>query len=250
MTWRDMELFSGIPLYQLLLANLLLATGACLQGMVGYGIATFSAPLLFLISPLFLPAPMTLNAALMTFLMLVRERRSLRLAEVRYAIGGNVVGTSLGGITLAFLATTSQFQIIFGVLVLLAIGLSLAGFRPGLTRTSSLLAGAASGYMGTITAVGGPPIALIYQNESGPLIRANMSAFFLFASCSALIALTLAGKLGWLELKLFAFTWPGVVLGFVASRSLVPRMPLNALRPAVLSIAAAAGLLALGKGLF
>lgn len=238
-----------LTLLQLLLANLLLAVGACLQGMVGYGIATFSAPLLFLISPVFLPAPMTLNATLITFLMLIRERRGLHLREVRYAIGGNVVGTGLGGLTLVWIATTQQFQLLFGLLVILAVGLSVAGFRPALGRTSSLLAGAASGYMGTITAVGGPPIALIYQNESGPLMRANMSAFFLFASCSALAALFLAGKLGWLEWHLFSLTWPGVVVGFVASRSMVKRVPLNALRPMVLTIAAAAGLLALGKGL-
>jgi uncharacterized protein len=60
----------------------------------------------------------------------------------------------------------------------------------------ALLAGAASTYMGTITAVGGPPIALIYQNQKGPLVRANMSAFFLVASFFSLTALVTAGYLG------------------------------------------------------
>jgi hypothetical protein len=37
--------------------------------------------------------------------------------------------------------------------------------------------------------VGGPPIALIYQDQKGPLVRANMSALFLVASFFSLAAL-------------------------------------------------------------
>lgn len=244
-----MHTLAHISLLQLLLANLVLSIGACLQGLVGYGIATFSAPLLLLISPAFLPAPMTLNATLMTLMMLLRERRSLRVREVRYAIGGNVVGTTLGGLTLALIATSSQFQVIFGALILLAVALSLLGFKPALTPFSSLIAGTTSGYMGTITAVGGPPMALIYQNEQGQLMRANMSAFFLFASVTALAAYILAGKLGLAQLEVAGLLWPGVVVGFVASRSLVPRIPMSVIRQAVLTVAGIAGLLALLKGL-
>lgn len=237
-----------VSLLQILLANGVVLAGACLQGVAGYGIGTLCAPLLFLINPLFIPGPLTLNAALLTVMMLVRNRSSLSFRELRFAIGGDIAGTVLAGLTLMVLSTQG-FELAFGILILLAVILSVAGLRPGLTPRSSTLAGAASGYMGTITAVGGPPIALIYQDQKGPLVRANMSAFFTFASCASIAALALSGFIQQRELKLFLVTFPGVVAGFALSGLLVNRVPFQAMRPIILSIAALAGGAAIVRGL-
>lgn len=232
-----------------MLANLALLAGACLQGVAGYGIGTLAAPLVFLISPVFLPGVMIINAVLLNILMLVRNRASLSFRPVRYAMGGNVVGTVLAGFTLTALSEQG-FELMFGALILLAVGLSVAGMKPSLSDRNSLFAGSASGYMGTITAVGGPPMGLIYQNETGPRVRANLAAFFLFGSCASIVVLTPAGYVGAQELKLVAVTFPGVVVGFWMSGHLVNRMPFDALRPLILTIAALAGVAALFQGLF
>ena len=237
-----------ISLLQLLLANLAILAGSCLQGVAGYGIGTLSAPLLFLISPTLLPAPLVLNATLLTILMLLRNRGALQIQQVRFAIGGGVVGMILAGVTLAMISPKG-FELTFGILILAGVGLSVAGIKPGLNNTSSTIAGAASTYMGTITAVGGPPIALIYQNEKGPLVRANMSAFFLVGSFFSLIALVFSGYLGTSQLALAAATFPGVLAGFWLSGHLVHRIPFGHLRPVILGIAAVAGAAALIRGL-
>ncbi|UDL05309.1 sulfite exporter TauE/SafE family protein [Marinobacter sp. CA1] len=239
---------TDVTLLQIVLANLAVAAGACLQGVAGYGIGTLSAPLLFLISPLFVPGPLTLNAMVLTVLLLLRNRANLSFREVRFAIGGDVVGTLLAAGTLVVLSADG-FELAFGLLILTAVGLSVAGLRPPLSPRSSVLAGAASGYMGTITAVGGPPIALIYQNESGPLVRANLSAFFLFASSASIVALVLSGYIQTRELMLFAVTVPGVFAGYLLSGVLVHRIPFAALRPVILGIAAIAGVAAVVRGL-
>ncbi|RBP31786.1 hypothetical protein DET50_10510 [Marinobacter pelagius] len=233
---------------QLVLANLAIIAGACLQGVAGYGIGTLSAPLLFLISPILLPAPLVLNATLLTILMLIRNRGALEIRQVRFAIGGGFVGMILAGITLV-LISPNGFELVFGILILAGVALSVGGLKPRLNARNSVIAGAASTYMGTITAVGGPPIALIYQNEKGPLVRANMSAFFLVASFFSLTALALSGYLGIRELGLFAATFPGVLIGFLMSGKLVNRMPFEGLRPIILGIAAVAGTAALVRGL-
>ena len=238
-----------LTLLQLILANAFLIVGACLQGVIGWGIGTLSAPLLFLVSPSLLPAPMLLNACVLTLLLLARERRGIRFGPVRHAIIGNVIGTALAGVTLA-LIDTRAFETLFGVLILMAVLLSVVGLRPHRKRSTSILAGGASGYMGTITAVGGPPIALIYQNERGPLVRANLAAFFTFGNVAALSTLWFSGLLGAYQLKLFVFTVPGVVVGFALSGLLVNRIPLHSLRPMILTIAAIAGLLARMRGAF
>ncbi|MEE2762742.1 sulfite exporter TauE/SafE family protein [Marinobacter sp.] len=234
---------------QILLANLAILAGSCLQGVAGYGIGTLAAPLLFLVSPLLLPGPLILNATVLTILMLIRNRGALQVRQVRFAIWGGALGTALAGLTLLVLSPTG-FELIFGVLILTGVALSVAGLRPTLNARNSVIAGAASTYMGTITAVGGPPIAMIYQNEKGPLVRANMSAFFLTASFFSLSALLLSGYLGLRELQLFGLTFPGVLIGFWLSGRLVNRMPFDGLRPVILAVAAVAGAAALVRGLW
>lgn len=239
---------NDLSLLQILLANLAILAGACLQGVAGYGIGTLSAPLLFLVSPLLLPGPLILNATVLTVFMLIRNRGALQVRQVRFAIVGGAIGTVLASLTLLILSPKG-FELIFGALILTGVALSIGGLRPALNARNSIMAGAASTYMGTITAVGGPPIALIYQNEKGPLVRANMSAFFLVASFLSLAALLFSGFLGIRELQLFALTFPGVLIGFWLSGRLVNRMPFDGLRPVILAIAAVAGAAALVRGL-
>lgn len=239
---------TDLSLLQLILANLALMAGACLQGIAGYGIGTLAAPLLFLISPTLLPAPLILNSVVLVILMLVRNRQSLEFRQVRFAIGGGAVGAVLAGLTLYWMSPKG-FELAFGLLILIGVGLSLGGLRPRLNARNSTLAGAASTYMGTITAVGGPPIALIYQDQKGPLVRANMSAFFLAASLLSVSALFASGYLGSTELVLMGLTLPGVLVGFWLSGRLVNRLGLDRIRPFILGIAALAGVAALTRGL-
>jgi uncharacterized membrane protein YfcA len=239
---------ADISLWQLVLANVALLAGACLQGVAGYGIGTLSAPLLFLISPALVPGVGLLNAFILTLLMLSRHHQGVAFRPVRYAIGGNIIGTALAATTLTVLSVNG-FELIFGVLILLAVALSVGGLKPALTPRNSVLAGGASGFMGTITAIGGPPIALIYQNEQGPLVRANMSAFFVFSSIAALIALVPAGYIGKTELQLLLLTCPGMCVGFWLSSHLVTRLPFAALRPIILSVAGLTGVAAVVRGL-
>lgn len=238
-----------ISLTQILLANLVLAAGACLQGVAGYGIGTLSAPLLFLISPAFLPGVMITNSVLLNVLMLLRNRTSITLRPVRFAVGGSVVGILLASLTLTAL-TPQGFEFTFGALILLAVLLSVVGLKPALSDRNSLIAGGVSGYMGTITAIGGPPMALIYQHETGPRVRANLSAFFVFSSLVTVLALIPAGYVGRSELKLVAVSLPGVVVGFWSSRFLIHRLPYDVLRPIILAIAGLAGVSALARGVF
>lgn len=238
-----------ITLAQILLANLVLAAGACLQGVAGYGIGTLSAPLLFLISPAFLPGVMITDSVALNILMLLRNRTSITLRPVRFAVGGSLVGIALASLTLTAL-TPRGFEFAFGALILLAVLLSVVGLKPTLSDRNSLVAGGVSGYMGTITAIGGPPMALIYQQESGPRVRANLSAFFVFSSIVTVLALIPAGYIGIAELKLVTVTLPGVFVGFWSSRFLIHRLPYQSLQPIILAIAGLAGISALARGAF
>ncbi|HEX2053152.1 MAG TPA: TSUP family transporter, partial [Actinomycetota bacterium] len=132
-----------------------------------------------------------------------------------------------------------------GTLVLVAVGVSLLGFCFRRTPLAMLFVGAVAGFMGTAAAVSGPPIALAYQEDPGPVIRATLSRFFLAGTCIAIAALVPAGRLGLYELGAGLALLPGVAVGVLFSRRLHPVLDTGRARPAVLAVAAisAAGVL-------
>ncbi len=239
---------SDLPLLTIVAANIILALGACLQCTIGFGIALLSAPLLNMMDPRFIPGPMIMNSTVLTVILLIRERRSLRLREFYWSIAGNIPGTVLAGITLA-VVPVRFFDVLFGVLIVLAVVISALGYRPPFTGATCSVAGAAAGFMGTCTAVGGPPMALLYQDAEPSHIRANLSAYFLFASFAGLIAIYFSGRLSLVHGRMFIMCVPGVLTGFFISRFVVGRISPQWIRPLILGVATTAGILAIAKPL-
>src|SRR5690625_6303645 len=128
---------------------------------------------MFVISPVFLPGAMIINAVLMNLLMLVRNRASLSFRPVRYAIGGNIVGTVLAGFTLALLSEQG-FALAFGALILLAVTLRVIGYRPQPSARHRRGAGGAPGWRGAVGADGGPPVGPIVEHGTRRRMRANL----------------------------------------------------------------------------
>ena len=118
-------------------------------------------------------------------------------------------------------------------------------------RSSTRLAGGvASGVVGTVAALGGTPLALVYQDRSGAELRSTLSISFVVGIAMSLIGLGLAGKVEWRHLVLALELLPGLLIGLWASRWVVKRLDERWLRPAVLVFAAVAGvvIVLLGPG--
>lgn len=230
---------------QLVLAALAAAAGAVVQGAVGFGFALVAAPLWALIDPRLVPGPATVASVGFGLLNVRRTRGGYAdWSGTRWAGVGLVPGTAAAGALLAVL-TPRLVAAGVGVLVLVAVLVSIWGIEFRRTPGAMLAVGAVSGFMGTAATVGGPPIALAYQHEPGPVIRATLARFFLFAALLAIPALVAAGRLGPGELLAGLALLPGVAVGFVLSRRLHGPLDRGWARPAVLTIAAlsAAGVL-------
>lgn len=232
----------------IILVNLILLLGAVVQGVVGYGIALVCAPLLFLIDPTYIPAPMIMASMLLNFLLMHRERRALKFGDITWASLGNVFGVACAAMVLLYVAG-DKFSLVFGALILFAVILSLSGYKPKITPGSSVIAGFASGFMGTCTSVGGPPVALLYQSASIQVIRANLPAFFFFSSILALAALAATGHLTKPDIRAFLTGVPGIFLGFYISHHAKGWLGNMPLRPAILGIAAISASWAIVDGL-
>lgn len=203
-------------LYTLIIINIIVLFGSLLQGLIGYGVGLFCAPLLFLISPELVPAPLILISTVITIIMIVRDSAHLQFNKVLWAMLGGFIGVILAGLILT-VASKEQFELVFSFLILFAVFISVLGFKPEVNKKTNTIAGFTSGLMGTITAVGGPPIALLYQHGDIKNIKANLTAFFLFLNIVALTTLAFVGEFTSNTFTIVGFTLPGIIIGLYIS---------------------------------
>lgn len=225
-----------------------ITAAACLQGSIGFGFALIAAPALVLVDPAFVPGPVMLSSTVLTTLILLREHQSVNFTPVRGAVLGNLAGTTLAGTALSFVSPYG-FGILFALVVLAAVFLSALGLRPSVTRRNAIVAGAASGFMGTTSSIGGPPVALLFQGERAAALRGNLSAYFLCSTLIGLSMLTFIGRFGATELALAQKLLPGVIFGFLLSLRTSRLLDGGAVRPVILGLSGAAAVVILVRTL-
>ncbi len=96
--------------------------------------------------------------------------------------------------------------------------------------------------MGTVAALGGTPLALVYQDRSGAELRSTLAISFVVGIAMSLVGLTLAGEAEGRHVVLALQLLPCLLIGLWICRWVVERLNEQWLRPAVLSFAAVAGL--------
>lgn len=226
----------------LVLVTVLVAGAACVQGAAGFGMALLAAPLLTLVDRSFAPAPLVLAVLPLSVLVAQRDWAHLDRKGLAWAIGGRLPGVVLGAIAAAALSEHT-LALVLGLGVLVAVGLSMITARLRPTPGTLVSAGFASGFMGTTTSIGGPPMALVYQRSDGPAFRSTLAIYFAAGALMSLAGLAIAGRVGAHELRLGLLLWPGVVLGFLLSKPLTRYLDDGRTRPMVLTISAMAALL-------
>ncbi|MBK0326089.1 sulfite exporter TauE/SafE family protein [Rhodobacteraceae bacterium F11138] len=203
----------------LLAALVAIICAGIVQGATGFGFNMVAAPVLAVIDPAFVPVPMILLALLVSIWGALREYRSIDRVGLGYALTGRIVSSVLAVMFLSYLDERT-FAIVFAGLVLFAVGLSLAGIRVKATPRNILAAGGISGFMGTLTAIGAPPMAMIYQSSPGPVIRSTLSAYFMIGTTISLILLAIAGHVSWTNIGLALMLAPFAFVGFWLSNGL------------------------------
>jgi hypothetical protein len=229
-------------------ANLVIAAGALLQGSVGFGFALVAAPLLVLIEPRLVPGPLLMTSLVLTTLITWRDFKSVRLGDLGWSLPGRVVGT---GVAIAALAVVPErrLQLLLGVVMLVSTGLAATPLRIAPGPASLFGAGTMAGITGTLTSVGGPPMALIYRDETGPRLRGTLNAFFVFGVCISLIGLMLSGHFGREHALMALVLMPGAPVGFWFSHHTAGILDRGYTKPVVLALSAVAAALVVVKAL-
>lgn len=216
--------------------------GAWLQGAVGFGAALAAAPVLMLIEPRLVPGPVIVSGTFLTLIMARRYRMNWDVSNIRWALLGNLAGAWAGSWALTLLSTRS-LALMFGCLVILAVGLSLTVRVPARTPGRLSAAGVLAGFMGVTTSMGGPPIALMYQHASGEALRGALAFYFTVGAVIAMGGLRMADRLGSEEILMGLLLVPAILIGYRLSARTAAWLDLGRTRAAVLTVAGAAGIL-------
>lgn len=224
-------------------------SGSLLQGSVGFGLGLIGVPLLVLIDPVFVPGPLLLGAFFLNLLVSHREHAEIDFSGVKWAIPGRILGAIFGALMLN-LIPKDYLSLLFGAMVLLAIGMTFSGLDLPPTSKNVLIAGTFSGFMGTTSAIGGAPMALVYQKQKGSRIRGTLSVIFAVGTAISMASLVIIGRFGLREIQAALVLFPGIVVGFFLSRYAARILDRGFIRIAVLITAALSGMFVILKNLF
>ena len=231
-----------------LVATAIVAAASCLQGIVGFGANLVASPLLLLVADQYVPGPIILASAVLNVLVARREESTAVDERIQAAIVGQVSGAVVAGAVLSALPA-SRLSVLFAATVLVAVALSASGLHLEPRRSTLVGAGVASGFMGTVSGIGGPPIALVYQRASGAALRATLARYFLVGTFVSIPTLVVVGVLGVRELGLALVLLPATAGGFILSRRFLHRIDSTSVRPFVLGLSTVAALAVLVREL-
>lgn len=225
---------------EIAIAALLIFVGSFIQSSIGFGLAVVAAPTLFFIDPLYVPVPITISALTLSLANSYSHWRSISFRGLKFAILGRIPGTIAGGFLLLWI-DPQALALWLGFSVLLAVGLSMSNVIFEANPKSLFSAGFLSGFMGTSSSIGGPPMALVLQHEENDFIRANLAAFFVVSCFMSLIMLFSIGRFGMEHFMLSLPLMPATLAGYWLAMRTMHRISHQNLRRFSLVLCAIAG---------
>lgn len=232
----------------LLVGGLAVTVGALVQGGVGLGLGIVAAPVVTLLDPALMPGSMLMAGAALPALMLAGEAGYADWSGVSWALAGRLAGTA-AGIWVLVEIPAQALGILVGTVVLAMIALTTLGAGLPRNRWTLLAAGVLSGTTGTATSIGGPPVALLYQREQGPQVRASLALFLCVGNCLALAALALVGHLPGRAVGAGLIFIACAAAGLAVATRFRRFVDAGRIRVAVLLIAAASAVILIARGL-
>lgn len=232
----------------ILTAFVIVMVASIVQAGLGMGFGLTASPLLALIDPHLVPVPTLIMGMVTAGLGGWRERGSIIWPEVGIGMAGRLLGVACGALVLSLLVDRKAFMLVFGIMVGIAVLLSLSGWRWKFSTSSLVAMGWLSGLMGTITSVGAPPLALIYQDRQLGAARPTLSAFFALGCAASLAGLAVSGWAHLADLYIALAMVPPMLAGVFAARRIGGRLD-SRFRPALMAISGTAAVILIARGL-
>jgi uncharacterized membrane protein YfcA len=225
-----------------IVALVVTALAALLQGVVGLGFAMVSVPILSLIDPRLAPVPQLLITMPLTISMAWRERQAMDLSGAAWIIAGRVPGAFLG-LALLAVATGAALDAMIAVIVLLAVAIIASGYHVSRNPGTDFTAGVFSGTSSLVASVGGPPLALLYTDAEGGTIRSSLAAVFSVGILITVGVRAFSGNISSSDVRVAVVLFPALLMGYLFSGPVKDRVSNRQLKMAILVVS---GLAAIG----
>ena len=224
--------------------------GAAVQRLAGQGFGLISTPLVALVAPQMLPSAILLLGLASGLGSSALDFRDVVKSDLPWGFAGRFAGAVIAAQIAVMLPGFEEIAVLIAVIVLLAVGLNLSGLSVPITRATLAIAGLTAGIMGTLTAIGAPPMALLYQTEEPGRSRASQSTFFFFGMIVSISALAWKGLITPMHLKFALVTSPAILLGLLVSQPLARHFSKRMVRPIALWLSSLAAIILLAKAVF
>ncbi|PKF61545.1 permease [Psychromonas sp. psych-6C06] len=231
----------------LLVAGILIFFGSFIQTVTGFGMAVIAGPILIVIAPQYLPGPIILVGLFLALINVLKYKESVCLTKQKFSFLGLIPGTIVGALLL-YIVDVAQLSMFIGVVVLVAVLLSLLPIKIQETPKRLTIAGFLSAFFGTSSGIGGPPMALLMQHQKSSLIRANLAAFFVVSSVLSLLMLIPVGYMSLQHVYLSLPLLPASYLGYRVAIIAINKIPEKMIRTLSLILCLIAGLCAVYSG--
>jgi uncharacterized membrane protein YfcA len=195
----------------------LIIVGAITQSAIGIG---FGIPACFLVllEPTMVPSCIVLMGTFLAFSNAFLSLKDIITEDLAYSFSGRVVGTLISIPLITLTIGTKSFLIIFGLLLLITVFLSAKRWNVVATKKNVTIAGVCSGFMGTLTGVGGPPMAIVYQNSSSKNVVATLNMFFGIGALFSVLILIYIDLINLREVMRCLLLTPGILVGIILGR--------------------------------
>jgi uncharacterized membrane protein YfcA len=196
-----------------LLANFILIVSSILQMATGVSVGMIIVPFLAMISYTLIPVPIVFASLSLTMMMAYKGRKHIDTQNMLQVSMGMLLGTFLA----VYLLKTVQFDylgLIFGIFILISVIISIKVKSFKLSPMVNYTGGFIAGLMGTMAAVGGQILALLFQNHPLESIKSTLAFLYTIFSVVMLLIFYMVGDFSPNQMISGFYMMPGFMIGF------------------------------------
>ena len=210
-----LQYFASSEVYGILLLSVFI--GAITQSAIGIG---FGIPgcVILLFDASLIPTSIVLMGTFVAFSNAFLSFKQIIKKDLIYSLTGRVVGTLIAAPIIMITVGTKYFMFIFGFMLLFIIPLSFFKWNIQASIKNVSIAGLFSGFLGTLTGVGGPPMGIVYQNSNSSRVVPTLNMFFGFGALFSVIVLWNIGLLNMIIAIKCLLLSPSVAIGIMLGR--------------------------------
>ena len=203
-----------LTLNTFILINFILVLSSILQMATGVTAGIIIVPFLAMISYTLIPAPIAFASLSLTIMMAYKGRKHIDTKNMFQISMGMLAGILLS----IFILKNISFEymgLIFGLFILISVFISIKIKTFTLNKSINYSGGFISGVMGSMAAVGGQVLALLFQNHPLESLKATLAFLYTLFSTVMIIMFFIFGEFSYTQFISGIYMMPGFIIGFL-----------------------------------